>query len=395
MPLLDLWLSSREQLRDKHVQQLIAVAGDGTLADGGAGSIEFRAFLSHIPTALLKRYADECLTEKFPNSGFALQDIINELGARLGADVVAGRYRGRPGGIGHDGLWRFPAGHSVVVEVKTTDAYRIDLQRIASYRKALIEAGDVTEDGSSILIVVGREDTGDLEAQIRGSRHAWDVRIISVHALLALLEIKEEVEDPEIIRRIHQVLVPCEFTRLDQIVEIVFSTAEEIKQEETTETEEPAAGRGREPKFTPVAFHEGCIERISSHLAQNLVKRSRAKYSTPDGTIAVNCAVSKEHDPEGQPNYWFAFHPHQKEFLEGAQTGYVAFGCGSPERLLLVPYPQFREWIDGFWTTEAEDRVYWHVVIYRENGRFILHRKKGESRVELTRFLVAPGGPPA
>jgi hypothetical protein len=51
----------------------------------------------------------------------------------------------------------------------------------------LITSGQLKEDQSSILIVVGREDTGDLEAQIRGSRHAWDVRLISVDALLRLM----------------------------------------------------------------------------------------------------------------------------------------------------------------------------------------------------------------
>ncbi len=40
---------------------------------------------------------------------------------------------------------------------------------------------------SSILIVVGRQDTGDLEAQVRGSRHAWEIRLISVDALLQLM----------------------------------------------------------------------------------------------------------------------------------------------------------------------------------------------------------------
>lgn len=36
-------------------------------------------------------------------------------------------------------------------------------------------AGDgKLRDGSEALIIVGRSDTGDLEAQVRGSRHAWD-----------------------------------------------------------------------------------------------------------------------------------------------------------------------------------------------------------------------------
>ena len=40
MALTDLWLSSQEQLQDKHVQQIIAFAGEGKLSDGGIASSE-------------------------------------------------------------------------------------------------------------------------------------------------------------------------------------------------------------------------------------------------------------------------------------------------------------------------------------------------------------------
>jgi hypothetical protein len=145
-------------------------------------------------------YADQCLNQSFTDSGLALQDIVNEIGARLGADITPGRYRGTLKHLGFDGLWKFSNGHSIVIEVKTTDAYRIDLNTIADYRKALIENGNITKDTSSMLLIVGRQDTGDLEAQIRGSRYAWDIRIISVDALLRFLSIKEEVEDPQLIQ---------------------------------------------------------------------------------------------------------------------------------------------------------------------------------------------------
>jgi len=162
-----------------------------------------------------------------------------QAGRRLGFTVEDGRYRGQAGHIGYDGIWRFPDGHAVIIEVKTTDAYRIDLDTIAGYRRALIRQGSVQEQSSSMLIVVGREDTGDLEAQIRGSRHAWDMRLISVDSLMRLMVLKEEVEEPRTIRRIYDILIPREFTKLDSIVEIIFSTAEEVKHEEQpTEVED-------------------------------------------------------------------------------------------------------------------------------------------------------------
>ena len=299
MPLLDLWTRSPEQLKDKHVQQLIAFAGAGKLLDESPCSAEFRAFLARVPSANLSAYSEQCLSQSFPDSGFALQDIVNETGSRVGASVSSGRYRGTTKHPGFDGLWMFPSGQSIVIEVKTTDAYRIDLNTVAEYLRALIALGKVSQAHSSMLLVVGRQDTGDLEAQIRGSRYAWDIRIISVDALLRLMRIKEEVEDPLIVQRIHSILIPREFTRLDAIADVLFSVAEEIKHDETPVEvqDEPGDTSSDEPKVTPVAFHEACVERVQAKLGVSLVKRSRAGYSSPDKSVALNCSVSKEHSP--------------------------------------------------------------------------------------------------
>lgn len=392
MALLDLWNKSPEQLQDKQVQQLIAFSGEGKLLDGSDCSHEFRSFLASVPSRNLETYANQCLSHTFQDSGFALQDVVNEVGVRLGGEVERGRYRGTAGKIGNDGLWQFPNGHSIVVEVKTTDTYRIDLNVIAGYRKELIKLGKIAEIDSSMLLVVGRQDTGDLEAQIRGSRHAWDVRIISVDALIRLMSIKEEVEDPQIVQRIHNILIPREFTRLDEIAEILFSAAEEIKQETVEIEDEGDAGekKSKEPKFTPVAFHDACVTRIQKSLNETLVKRTRAQYSTPDKMTVVNCAVSKEHNPDSNPNYWFAFHPHQREVLEKADKAFVAFGCGTSKRVLLIPFPDFDPLLEGMWTTQKDDRSYWHVVIYRKGEKYSLHRKKGEKNIDVTPYLLGP-----
>jgi hypothetical protein len=391
MALLDLWNKTPDQMKDKQIQQLIAFAGMGKLVDDSGCSKEFRSFLRSVPSENLRTYANQCLGQPFPDSGFALQDVVNEIGSRLGAEVEPGRYRGTSKNVGFDGLWRFANGQSIVVEVKTTDAYRIDLNTIADYKKALIEKESIQEKTSSMLLIVGRQDTGDLEAQIRGSRYAWDIRIISVEALLRLMSTKEAVEDPLMMQKIHSILVPREFTRLDEIADILFSAAEDIKQEVVVaeEQEIPTVKKTKEPKFTPVAFHDSCISRIQAVLKQTLIKRSRAQYSSPDRSVIVNCAVSKEYNPDTNPNYWFAFHPHQKEALMRVPESYVAFGCGSSKRILLIPFSDFSSWLEGLWTTQKDDRYYWHVTINRTGDRYTLARKKGQKNVDLTPYILA------
>jgi len=198
----ELWIKSKETFESKTLTQILSFTGDGKLKDGNATSLEFRDLLNHVSSKLLKQFANNCLTEKFDDGGIALQDIVNQIGLRLGFTVEHGLYRGKQNDIGFDGIWKSKEGHSIIIEVKTTDAYRINLDIIANYRERLVEQGKVDKSRSSILIIVGRQDTGDLEAQIRGSRHAWDIRLLSSDSLLNLLSLKETLNDSKTIQQI-------------------------------------------------------------------------------------------------------------------------------------------------------------------------------------------------
>ena len=177
MPLVDLHKSSPTTVSQFTIEQVVATAGDGSLRDESVSSRELREYLREVASEKLFEYVDGCLTRGFNKSGAVLQDLVNELGRRLDYEVANGLYQGRSNAVGFDGIWHAPDGHTLIVEVKTTDAYRINLDTVAAYRETLI-LDSRTDKQSSILIVVGRYDTGDIEAQVRGSRHAWDIRLI-------------------------------------------------------------------------------------------------------------------------------------------------------------------------------------------------------------------------
>lgn len=383
MALIDLWKKDRRQLEDKHIQQIIAFAGGGKLTDDSEASSEIREFLRIVPSDLISKYISQCLEESFPNSGLALQDLVNEIGRRLDFAVTHGRYRGTTAHPGHDGIWSNSDGHNIVIEVKTTDAYRIDLNTIAGYRQALAKSGKVDLLRSSMLVVVGRQDTGDLEAQIRGSRHAWDMRVISVDALLGMLKLKEEIEDPTILKRIHGILVPREFTRLDPIVEIAFAAVEDIKAVDVEDIDDDDTD---EKKFTPVAFHAECVLRIERTLGTSLIKQSRASFASADRAVRVVCAISRFH--QRVRRFWFAFHPHQQEFLEGAEKAFVAFGCGDAGKVLLIPLGDFVPWLENFNRTEKPDRHYWHVKIRETGNKFAMNGRAGTKDIDITKYLL-------
>jgi hypothetical protein len=384
MALVDLWKKDPGQLAKKHIQQVISFAGGGKLADGSEACAEVREFLRNIPSELIASYVEQCLERSFEDSGFALQDLVNEVGGRLGFIVTPGRYRGTSSGPGNDGIWADFSKNSIVIEVKTTDAYRIDLDRVSSYRQLLARTGEIDLERSSMLIVVGREDTGGLEAQIRGSRHAWDMRLISVEALLRMLKLKEGVEDPAIVNRIHEILRPMEFTRLDPIVDIAFAAVEDIRKEEAPEEGVEAKHDGK--KFTPVSFHAQCISRIEKVLNVPLVKHSRASFASSDQLVRVLCSVSRYH--ERAKRYWFAFHPYQSDLLSQARNGFVAFGCGSAQKLFLIPYGEFKPWLNSCFTTERKDGFYWHIQI-RESGKmYAMTGRTGTKDFNISQYLL-------
>ncbi len=299
MPTLaEFWKSQPSSLIGKTFQQVITFAGDGRLLDGNRTSEELREWLSLIPLSVLRSGLEECLDGKFEGSPFALQDCTNEIGARLGYTIEHGLYRGKKGSTGNDGLWTASDHHAILVEVKTTDAYRINLDTLAGYREKLILDQRILPQKSSILIAVGREDTGDLEAQIRGSRHAWDIRLISLDALLRLAEVKEEFSDASTSNKIDQLLRPVEYTRVDSIVDLLFAAKKEIEANEPI-VPPPEIGK---PEIQTAKLEanieearEVAVRFIGEKLGCKFNRRGRATRLAEDGQIRLVCLASQRY----------------------------------------------------------------------------------------------------
>ncbi len=195
MPLLSLWQSNPDAITSLSIEQIVGTAGDGGPRDG----FECSNRAARLPLPSHERPAGR-LCRTLPDlpvqkSGMVLQDVINELGRRLEYSVTNGLYQGTTNAIGFDGLWQAPEGNSIVVEVKTTDAYRISLDTLSTYRMKLRDAGKVGSK-SSMLVIVGSKDAGKLEAQVRGSRHAWEMGLISTDSLVSLVKPRESTDSP-------------------------------------------------------------------------------------------------------------------------------------------------------------------------------------------------------
>jgi hypothetical protein len=357
------------------LEQLVNTAGDGNLKDNTLASEELRKFFSENKTEMLEGYVDACLTKPFQASGYVLQDLVNELGARLDYDVEFGLYRGKRNSIGFDGVWRAPDQADIVVEVKTTDAYRINLDTIANYRSRLVEKGALGND-SSILLVVGREDTGDIEAQIRGSRHAWLIRIISTESLLKLVELKESSDENMTLQKIQSLLVPFEYTRLDRIVDIMFSTASDvtssgsIEELDSNSTDTKVSRKLlRTDTNTINSKRESIVASFGKNKGINLIKKSKALYWARDESVGVACSISKRY--EKNYAYWYAFRFKWLEFLRGTSTGFYLVGFVDSDDVIALPLEFMEKHLDKLSKTERDGNKYWHVFIHQdEHGEY-------------------------
>jgi hypothetical protein len=103
--LIELAKQNPEAVADYTIQQIVGICGDGNLRDNSTCSAQLREYLALQTSSRLSAYAHFCLEDGFTNSGFVLQDIINEVGRRLGYEVQNGRYRGVSNQSGFDGLW--------------------------------------------------------------------------------------------------------------------------------------------------------------------------------------------------------------------------------------------------------------------------------------------------
>jgi hypothetical protein len=205
--------------------------------DPNSACARFRTYLQENVHSVsdLRAYVDAALSSSGDQYNKALQDLINHAGHLLGFDVTFGRYRGVQGQIGFDGLWRSSTNQALVVETKTTDVFAVRTAVLLGYINDLVSEGRLTRSDQAIgLYVYGRFDaaTSQLEKAIIAERRQEQLRVVSVDALLNLLELKQEYELEH--ETVFQLLLPSP-VRVDTIVNLIFDIASQERREAVEE----------------------------------------------------------------------------------------------------------------------------------------------------------------
>jgi hypothetical protein len=117
-------------------------------------------------------------------------------------------------------------------------------------------------------------------------------------------------------------------------------------------------------------------------------RRSAAIYRSNGNELGVVCTMSKWHAKN--ENYWYAYHPHQDEFLGTAKRGYFVLGMMDAGVAIALPLEVIRQNLEKLNTTTTPDgRSYWHIhVSPSREGGFSLQRARGEPPLSLDRHVL-------
>jgi len=115
--------------------------------------------------------------------------------------------------------------------------------------------------------------------------------------------IKEKSDDPATIQQIRQLLRPFEYTKIDKIIDVIFTTAVDVESQQAAEDVEPpqedSQEEYRQVRTAPDllnAKRQEAVDAFAALKGKELVKRSRTLFWTPDKEFGVCCAVSKRYE---------------------------------------------------------------------------------------------------
>jgi hypothetical protein len=240
------------------------------------------------------------------------------------------------------------------------------------------------------LIVIGdNADTSDLEAQIRGSRQAWDVRVISLDALFKLASLKLSTDEPDSARLIRNVLVPREYTKIDPLVDIVSFIAGDVSSEIN---QEPSEGEEEDEKSYVSKLDTGGLRDeaksiLEKKLDQTLKDVSRTLMESEDGTIGVCYGQSRAYENPHYTGYWLGLRDHQVKFLEAHSKNYVAYDCVGAG-LLFIKWDDLQRYLQSLGQSSVRGRHWYHIHLQYSEGKISLRLASPHGKVDFTGCLL-------
>lgn len=223
------------------------------------------------------------------------------------------------------------------------------------------------------------------------------------------MQLKEDAEGPETGQRIRSLLVPMEYTRLDKMIDVMFTTAkgtaEAVKEavapasdDEFSDQSAPAS-LGKPEKswqFTDTevlrALREQIIIALGGAQATKFLRKSGALYWDAQHNKRVVCTLSKKYEQKGSAgySYWYGYHQNWDEFLEGGSVSLIALGCVGSSFAFAIPWDKLHPLLSSLDTTTKTTGKYWHLRVAETSpGHFALVLAAGSGLFSLDAYKTA------
>lgn len=419
--LKDLWNLNQKLMENKTINQIDTWISN---LNNEEKKKELREFFGIIPLNKIEDYIEECTKSKSKSAkkdreGFIFQDLVNELGKRLDYDVKFGVYKGKKKAKktekinGYDGLWTKGEDCSIVVESKVSDIF-LNLDTVNEYKEDLVKEGNISANNTSILIVLGREDQKNTTSLIKGSKYSENTVKITAESLVKLAKMKSTNKSRSLDERIKKILKSTTNCDADEIVDILFLENEEnmpnkklnkrlIKKIKKVNADaeiyqEKMKNKmfiNKNVKKLPVNFYESAVDNLEKTLKIKLHKqegRSRILYTDNNKKYGILMSISKERKEKYQTKYWFAYHDRFSKYASECEYRYIAFSCGSENKIVLVPMADMEKHKNELNKTIKNEKIHWHVHIIDDGKDIYMQTPLGiNKKWILDKYVVKRG----
>jgi hypothetical protein len=133
-------------------------------------------------------------------------------------------------------------------------------------------------------------------------------------------------------------------------------------------------------------FHSAMISRLEAQFRQRLYRRARVVWATTDNSVLVSCQASSRLDEK----YWFGLVRSTKELLQANAHSLCAFGLGSAERIVLIPFEVVADHLTELSTSldDSGEIRHWNITFREVNDRLELLLTSAQDNLDVSRYLL-------
>ena len=84
---------------------------------------------------------------------------------------------------------------------------------------------------------------------------------------------------------------------------------------------------------------------------------------------------------------WLESDCSQLAFLKESDAAWLAFECGSSQKIVLFPLAKFQPFFASLRETEGS---HWHVDLREEDGRLVLPLPLTSERIDVSSYVIPP-----